>query len=234
MVTRSQEDKDFILSNLEETYNIKNFISQKDIDDLCNEYDNSKNKIHKNTGPITSDIKNYKSPVIDKILKKISILYPNSEFRSGIFFEVDYPHIIHNDDDFDYPLNYKAFNIPLRYEGNQEPCLVFFDQVYLNGPSKFFKGENNIETYYNKCVYEYKDVLRKSDKPFNVNIKEKYLSHIKDKWLEGLSFNSVHHWTPGTSIVFDAVRLHCASDFRKTCSKKLGLSIFTNFISNNI
>ena len=85
-----------------------------------------------------------------RILNKISLLYPNSEFRSGIFFEVDYPHIIHNDDDFSFPLNYKAFNIPLRYDGDQEPRLVFFDQVYLEGPSKFFNKESNIETYYNK------------------------------------------------------------------------------------
>jgi hypothetical protein len=229
MDTRSQKDKEFILSNLEETYYIEKFISQEDINSLCIEYDNSKNKIYKNTGPITSDIKNYKSPVIDKILNKISLLYPNSEFRSGIFFEVDYPHIIHNDDDFSFPLNYKAFNIPLRYDGDQEPRLVFFDQVYLEGPSKFFNKESNIETYYNKCVYDYKDVINKSDIEFDPYMKEKYLGHIKNEWLEGLSFDTAHHWTPGDAIVFDAVRLHCASDFRKTCSKKLGLSIFTNY-----
>ena len=57
-------------------------------------------------------------------------------------------------------------------------------------------------------------------------MKEKYLSHIEDKWLKGLSFNSAHYWRPGNAIVFDCVRLHCASNF---VGKKLGLSIFTEY-----
>ena len=79
----------------------------------------------------------------------------------------------------------------------------------------------------------YKHAVDKDAKPhqwFSERyMKEKYLGHIKKEWLEGLSFDTAHHWTPGDAIVFDAVRLHCASDFRKTCSKKLGLSIFTNY-----
>ena len=61
-------------------------------------------------------------------------------------------------------------------------------------------------------------------------MKEKYLTHLKDKWLEGLSFNSAHNWTPGNAIVFDCCRLHCASDFTKHQIKnKLGISIFTKY-----
>jgi len=159
MPTRSQEHKDFILSNLEETYYIENFISKEDIETLCMEYYGNINKVYKNTGPITSDIKHYNSPVLYKIVDKISKLYPNSKVMSGMFFEVNHPHIIHNDDKHSLPLTYKAFNIPLEYDTEEEPHLCFFDQVYLDRPSKFFNGEENIETFYNTIVYDYENVV---------------------------------------------------------------------------
>ena len=48
MLTRSQKDKDFILSNLEETYYIENFISIEDIETLSMEYYGNVNKVYKN------------------------------------------------------------------------------------------------------------------------------------------------------------------------------------------
>ena len=113
------------------------------------------------------------------------------------------------------------------------PYLCFFDQVYLDGPSKFFNGEKNIETHYNTCVYDYKDVLGKNKDGIEEHIKEKYLTHLKQEWLEGLSFNSAHKWRPGNAIVFDCCRLHCASDFRKNVKNKLGISIFTKLKVNH-
>lgn len=226
MLTRSQKDKDFILSNLEETYYIENFISIEDIETLSMEYYGNVNKVYKNTGPITSDIKHYDSPTLNKIIEKIYKLYPNSRVMSGMFFEVNQPHIIHNDDKHSLPKTYKAFNIPLEYDTKEEPRLIFFDQVYLDGPSKFFNGEKDVDTYYNKIIYDYENVVGKSDLMFDPYMKEKYLNHIKDEWLKGLSFNSAHHWKPGNAIVFDCVRLHCASNFT---GKKLGLSIFTEY-----
>jgi len=229
MLTRTQEDKDFILERLEETYYIENFIDKKDIEELCNMFYNKSNKVHKNTGPITAAIKDYNIDVLKKIENKIYKLYPDSEIYHGMFFYVERPHIIHNDDNREkWPKIYKAFNIPLEYEGEEEPHLCFFDQVYLEGPSKFFKGEQDVETHYNTIVNDYKDVLGKTDEPFDSIMKEKYLTHLKDQWLEGLSFNSAHNWTPGNAIVFDCCRLHCASDFTKIGVKnKLGISIFT-------
>ncbi len=227
MLTRPQEDKDIILNNLEDTYYIENFVSKDDINELCDIFDNSSNKVYKETGPVTSTIKDFKIPVMRKITDKIYNLYPNSEIYHGMFFNVNYPHIIHNDDNRDWPIIYKAFNIPLKYDGDEMPYLCFFDQVYLDGPSKFFNGETDMKTHYNTCVYDYKDVLGKNDEGIESHIKEKYLTHLKDEWLKGLSFNSAHHWKPGNTIVFDSCRLHCASDFRTNVKSKLGISIFT-------
>ena len=231
MHTRPQEDKDFILSNLEETYYIEKFINEDDIKELVDVFESADNKVHKNTGPITSAIKDYNSPALSKIKDKIYALYPDSEIYHGMFFYVERPHIIHNDDNREkWPKIYKAFNLPLKYDGVEEPYLCFFDQVYLEGPSKFFNGEKDVKTYYNAIVNDYKDVLGKTDEPFDLIMKEKYLTHLKDQWLQGLSFNSAHNWTPGNAIVFDCCRLHCASDFTKNNTKsKLGISIFTKY-----
>jgi hypothetical protein len=139
-----------------------------------------------------------------------------------------------------FPKIYKAFNFPLRFDGGVGvPDLMFFDQFYLDGPSKFFNGDSHETKGHHealqfskfprsKCVYEYSNVINKSTKPFDSEIKKKYLDHIKDDWLDGLSFNSAHKWIPGNAIIFDSCRLHCGSDFRKLgINNKLGISIFT-------
>lgn len=113
-------------------------------------------------------------------------------------------------------------------EDRSFPYLCFFDQIYLEGPSKFFNGSSNIPTYYNLQVYEYSKVLNLSSSIIDKGIIQKFFTHLRPKWLEGLSFKSAELWKPGNAIIFDCVRLHCASDFRTQGIKsKLGLSIFT-------
>ena len=127
----------------------------------------------------------------------------------------------------------KGITIPLRLDRDSPvdefPELCFFDQCYFHGPSKFFNGDSDIPTFYNKQIYEYSEVDGVLDsKTFDSDIYERYFTHLKKKWLEGLSFKSSIIWKPGSCIIFDSVRLHCASDFRKLGYKsKLGISIFT-------
>ncbi len=227
MATRTQKEKDFILSTVEEPYFIENFLNKSEIVELISSYKQSDNKVHKVTGPITSDIEDHDTPALRKIYKKIKELYPKSKFMCGNYFYVEHPHIIHNDDKISLPSTYKAFTFPLEYDGDEVPYMCFFDQFYLDGPSKFFKGEANMPTHYNELVYDYENVIGKTNEPFEGYLKEKYLTHLKDEWLKGLSLNSSHYWQPGNAIVFDCCRLHCASDFRKQNIKsKLGLSLF--------
>jgi hypothetical protein len=108
------------------------------------------------------------------------------------------------------------------------PHLCFFDQYYLDGPAKFFNGSHDIPTYYNKCVYTYDDVYGCTPVAIDKETTETYFSHLRTSWLKGLSVNSIIDWVPGNAIVFDTVRLHCASNFIKQgVRSKLGLSIFT-------
>jgi hypothetical protein len=237
---RTPEQIAKIKSQIEDPRSVENFLSCEEINLLVNLYENADDlndpylgKIKKNTGPVTLDIRPLlENQLISDIMKKIEKEIGQFEMTAGFFFKTDYPHIIHNDDTFELPDTvYKAITIPLKIYGNDiidYPSLCFFDQTYYHGPSKFFKGEKYIPTYYNKQVYDYDDIDDIGKNVFDEMIYLKYFTHLKKSWLEGLTFHSAIKWIPTTAIVFDSVRLHCASDFRKqNIKEKLAISIFT-------
>jgi hypothetical protein len=197
--------------------------------------DPSQKKVYKNTGPVTLDIKKYLTdPIVNAIINRIRDSIGNFDITAGFFFFTNYPHIIHNDDLFDLPTNvYKAITIPLRLDSDEELTefsnLCFFNQHYFHGPSKFFKNSEDIPTYYNKCVYDYRRVDGLAEpNAISKEVYEKYFTHLKPEWLEGLSLHSTFPWKPGNCMILDSLRLHCPSDFRTHGIKsKLGLSIFT-------
>jgi hypothetical protein len=226
---RSSEDKQYLRSRLNDTVVVDKFLDDEEIKELIELYHN-KDKIHKNTGPVVSNLQD--DPIFEKLVTRLKPLIGDFKVYSAAYFYVTFPHIIHNDDLFDLPNTFKAITLPLQlnYSGNNKelPSLCMFDQYYLDGPAKFFNGSKDIPTYYNKQIYEYSNVENKTDQPFPEDIRLKYLTHLKKPWLEGFSIKSIHTWQPGSAIIFDALRLHCASDFRQLgISSKLGISIFT-------
>jgi hypothetical protein len=234
---RTQEQIDNIKKNFSDPYIVENFITENDVLYLINLFDNStpnQPKVYKNTGPVTLNIFNYlNDPVVNDIINRLKLAIGDFDITAGFWFWTDYPHIIHNDDLFELPDKmYKGITIPLKLDSdlvnNKLPELCFFDQCYFHGPSKFFNGDDEIPTYYNKSIYEYGDVDGTIDGTINDMDYKKYFTHLKREWLNGLSFKCSLPWKPGSCIIFDSVRLHCASDFRKLGYKsKLGISIFT-------
>jgi hypothetical protein len=219
-----------IRKNISDPYSVSGFISLDDINHLIAIFENDTTKIKKNTGPVTVNLAPYfGDSVVENIITRIKKEIGNIEITAAFFFQTEFPHIIHNDDTFELPDNvYKAITLPLSMEGfsGEYPKLCFFDQFYFHGPSKFFNGDDSIPTYYNKQVYDYHDVSELVDTPFADN--NNYFTHLKSQWLEGLSLHSALDWIPGNALVFDSVRLHCASDFRTLgIRSKLGISIFT-------
>jgi len=209
---------------------IQDFLSVEEVSYLLELFDNAQEKTHKNTGPITVDLQPYFSDtVVATIIEKLKDHIGDFTITSALFFQTDYPHIVHNDDTFELPDGvYKAITLPLKLNGfsEQYPKLCFFNQFYFHGPAKFFNGSEEVPTYYNKQVYKYTDVENTVDVPFQDH--NNYFSHLKSQWLQGLSLQSALDWIPGNAIIFDSVRLHCASDFRKLgITSKLGISIFT-------
>ena len=224
---RTLEQINKIKQHFDDPYAVEHFVSRDDIGELIAIYE-QQDKIIKNTGPVTVDIDTFlEYPVFQKVLAAIQTEIGPFAVTTGLFFKTNYPHIIHNDDTFELPETvYKAITIPLIADGPGAPKLCFFDQCYFHGPAKFFNGDNNIPTYYNQQVYDYKDLDGVVDKPFAGPAE--YFTHLRHSWLQGLSLHSAINWIPGQAIIFDSVRLHCASDFRQLGIKsKLGLSIFT-------
>lgn len=233
---RTTEQITSIKSRITDPFEITDLLTASELLHLINLFEMNKQDIsspvvYKNTGPITLDIKPYlEDAVVSKVIDNITQRIGSFEITAGFFFSTDYPHIIHNDDTFELPDGvYKAITIPLQIEGNRIPKLCFFDQFYFHGPAKFFNGEENIPTYYNKQVYEYSQVDGiVTNMFFDESTRCSYLTHLKPKWLNGLTFWGTLDWKPGNALVFDSTRLHCASDFRQQGIKnKLGISIFT-------
>jgi hypothetical protein len=238
---RSTEQIEKIKSDLIDPYQILNFINQDEIEHLIDLFDVDREldfpyrgKIFKNTGPVTLDLLRFESdPVVEKIKNCLFLEIGKFTISSAFFFKTDYPHIIHNDDTFELPDNvFRGITIPLYMDSEEAmisyPKLCFFDQFYFHGPSKFFNKDTDIPTYYNKQIYNYSDVYNLNNDIFPNEIYQKYFTHCKKQWFEGLTFHSAIDWIPGSAIIFDSTRLHCASDFRKNNIKsKLGISIFT-------
>ena len=227
---RTSEQISKIKATITDPFSVEYFLSANEVLYLVGLFDKSQEKTYKNTGPITVDLKPYfNDHVIEKIITKLKDHILDFEITAAFFFKTDYPHIIHNDDTFELPDTvYKGVTLPLLITGEYHtfPSLCFFDQFYFHGPAKFFKGDADIPTYYNKQVYDYNDVDNLSDLPFDD--RDRLFTHLKPQWLERLSLHSALDWIPGNALIFDSTRLHCASDFRKLGIKsKLGISIFT-------
>lgn len=229
---RTAEQIEKIKSRFSDPFLVESFLTANDVQELIAIYESHSDKTYKNTGPVTVDINQYLTTDIFKsILDKIEAHIGPFTVAAGMFFQTDYPHIVHNDDTFLLSDNvYKGITLPLQIEGTvAEPKLCFFDQCYFHGPSKFFNGDENIPTFYNTQVYNYADVDNLSYNDFNEHERLAYLTHLKPQWLSGLSLHSTLPWRITSALIFDSVRLHCASDFRTLgISKKLGISIFTN------
>ena len=228
---RTSQQQEQIKSTFSPPFAAQDILSPSDIKTLIEQFHSDSDKIHKNTGPITVNFKNstWSSPIILSTLDKIRAIIGDFEIISGFFFYVETPHIIHNDDSFELPDTYKGITLPLEIGHPTEiPSLCFFDQYYLHGPAKFFNGGPEQRMFYNTPVYQYDQVSGTIAEPFDLAVRSRYMTHLRESWLQGLSFDCALPWIPGNALIFDAVRLHCASDFRRQGIKsKLGISIFT-------
>ena len=231
---RSQEQINQIKSRFSDPYSVQNFLTDDEVTHLIGLFNSQRlepNAVYKNTGPITIDIALFlDDPVVKSIFEKLKSYIGDFELNAGFFFYTNYPHVIHNDDTYDFKDVYKGVTIPLQMEGTytELPHLCFFDQYYYQGPSKFFNGDSDIPSFYNKQIYEYLEVENITAQPFNLDLYKKYFTHLRYKWLTGLSLQSMLEWKPTSALIFDSVKLHCASDFRSLGIKsKLGISIFT-------
>lgn len=229
---RSDEQIASIRSRITGPRLVEGFLSPEEIGDLIGIFRSHADLlVRKNTGPVTLGIRPLLGePIFRRVLAMMEEHIGPFDLNAGLFFETSSPHVIHNDDVYSLPDTYKAFTIPLEISGFSGiyPRLCFFEQFYFHGPAKFFNGSSGIPAHFNASVYEYSRVDGLNQKGISREVRDLYLTHLRPEWLEGLSIDSILEWRPGTAIIFDSLRLHCASDFRRVgITSKLGLSIFT-------
>jgi hypothetical protein len=190
----------------------------------------SNNKTYKNTGPVSIN-EVQKTGLLDRLVERLKEDFGDFFVRSALIYKTDRPHVIHNDDDLEYKLPYKAFNIPLYVDGDDSQTkLIMFNQFYYYGPGKFFKNDKkNRPVYYNIPITDYTNVDGlEENKKIDIKFYKEYLSHLKLDWLEGLSVNSVLDWQVGNLLEFDSTRLHSSNNWLdKGIKYKIGLTIFT-------
>ena len=228
---RTLEQKKKITDRYESATLHKGVVNQGFIDYLLNQFHNSQDKVEKNTGPVVmnySPDRNGHEEWFEPVQKFVDDLIGESLVWGSNIFRVERPHIIHNDDYEEkiYDI-FKTVVIPL--EISKPTNFVVFDQYYLDGPIKCFKGyPNTPETYYNKSLTDYSDIINVTDEPFNVEIHKEYLNHIPYKALHGLTVEEIVRWQPGDAITFDMGKLHSGTNFiEHGIDYKIGYSIFT-------
>ena len=80
----------------------------------------------KNTGPKVLNV-DPTEEVFQPLIASLKEEVGEFNIRCMHYFDVTNPHIIHNDDEFEYPNCYKAFTIPLRIFGTSDDVkLVVF------------------------------------------------------------------------------------------------------------
>lgn len=208
-------------------YSINNVV---DVELLYNYYVSKEgNVVQKNTGPKILKV-DPAEDLFDSLIKSLKEKVGEFDVRYMHYFDVSDPHIIHNDDEFDYPNCYKAFTIPLHIYGDSDDVkLIVFDQYYYGGPAKFVNGSDMSEypVHYNKFLTDYSDIENQATTKLN-DAELEHLTHLQPSWLKGLSINKILPWTIGEALCFDSLALHCSSDFKsKGITRKIGLSIFT-------
>ena len=225
---RTQQERQAIINTFSEPVSFENIVSNDYRILLRAEFSRRQDKIYKNTGPVTINI-DLDEPQYLPLKELVHRLVGDVGITAAFFFYTDKPHVIHNDDTYELPQVYKGITIPLEYEGNTRyPYLCFFHQYYLEGPAKFFKGGVDFPEHYNKHIIDYSEVQGLSEKGIPDIVRSNFMSHLKPQWLEGLTFDRALPWKPGNALVFDSVRLHCASNFlQQGIKSKLGISIFT-------
>ena len=228
---RTDAQKKAITDRYESATVHKNIVNQGFIDYLLNQFHNTEH-IEKNTGPVVmnySPDRNGPQEWFTPVQRFVDNLIGESLVWGSNIFRVERPHIIHNDDYHEKVYDiFKTVVIPL--EISKPTNFVVFDQYYLDGPVKCFRGYKSVpETYYNKILTDYSDIVGYTDNPFNKQIYNEYLTHVPYDALHGLTVESIVRWQPGDAITFDMGKLHSAVDFiSHGIDYKIGYSIFTS------
>ena len=208
----------------------KNVISQKFIDEMIEVYESSQTEDDgmrkvKHTIVETSEFLN----IIKQCIGHKPIL------NAYNFYQTDaenlyWPHTDYHASGSNITTNPADINVnvPLRYDGDEVPHLVIFNQRYLESSVTWCLDDEVYPFKYNKGVpgrpYDY-DITNTTDKEIDKKLYEEHLSdHGRAYNFFGLS-GKAYPLEPGSFIAFDNRRIHCTSN---KAGPKLGINLTFN------
>lgn len=210
-----------------EPFQIDNWLSQEDADALLHAHNGNQDVEHKSTGPVVS--KDMHTDVLDAVQRDLSAEFGNFELHNTQVFQVQRPHVLHNDWSKHDNGHGLAYLIPLAHNGVKNPHFMVYDQVVDHAAVKLFgggPGPNNV--HHNTPLLEYSDVKHTVDDEFDELTYNTYLTHLHKNWVQGLSVKKIFEWKPRSLIVFHRCNIHSSSDFLSIgITEKIGLSVFT-------
>jgi len=155
----------------------------------------------------------------------------NAFVEQVLFIESTISFQVHVDSGYSNSRVHKGILIPLQCEHGST---VFFNNYWSNDAAKFVRGEDPsghekepTEQFIQKKherVTDYTKIENYTDKPFDLELYNTYLTHVPYENLHGLTVDKIVKWSPGDIIIFDRNQLHCASNEH---DHKIGITVFT-------
>ncbi len=143
----------------------------------------------------------------------------------GLFQESYNPIGLHIDGGFNFDDQiYKQSLIPLSPLGST----VIFKNRYYGNSTNFTIDKKELEfkkLNYGQNIRSNEHIGMFGEKPFDVELHKKYLSHEKIENLVGLEVELIYEWELGSMLIFDRTNMHCSSSVIE--GKKIGLTTFT-------
>jgi len=212
---------------------VKNFFNSQEINYIIEQKEKSE-QVGK-LGKVTNwkydkniEFKDWLEQKLQKSLKHKFVMH------GGNYFQTRIPFFVHTDtgkEEIDNLLPYKNVVVPLTNSTPEFPCYtVTFKQRWFGQASMFWRGPMFIsaKTDYNHKIEDYTLLENYTDKDFDVEHYQKFLTHLPYNNLHGLSLESAHEWNVGDIIIFDCTQLHSSNDFFSLGNKdpKFALSYF--------
>ena len=164
----------------------------------------------------------------DFILTKVDLELANK--TGGNYFKTKTPFVVHTDTPHKKDIvPFRNVLIPLTI-GAGNCYTVFLKQRHYGVGAHFLKSDRykDFTPDKNIKITNYKHLEYYTDKDFDKDIYEQFLTHMPYDNLHGLSFETAIKWQVGDIMIFDATQLHCSNNFTDQTEEKHALSLFTN------
>lgn len=193
---------------------IDNFFDVKDCEWFC--WYNTVLPETRDNGLRLMSMTHFAQPFFARKLQYLQDKLPNNEEITTLNINFDYgAGGIHSDGYIEHDKNDKiaqSYLIPIIVDPVDKYYTVVFDQTSMEAIT--FNGEIGLG---DKGITTYRQVTREeyglSNEPFDIDVYEKYLTHLNYESLKGLTVAHIHEWTLGSAMTWPRQNFHVSANF---------------------